>query len=108
MVRAGHSPSVRLFEAGACGTPIISDYWKGLGSIFDIGSEILVARNADDTQRLLTTTTEDQRLEIGDRLRRRILREHTYQHRAEQLAEYALELIERPKVAVRRSGSRRV
>jgi spore maturation protein CgeB len=29
MIKAGYSPSVRLFEAAACGTPIISDYWEG-------------------------------------------------------------------------------
>ena len=44
MVRAGWSPSVRLFEAAACGTPIISDRWDGLDAIFAPGRDILLAR----------------------------------------------------------------
>jgi methyltransferase (TIGR04290 family) len=44
MVAAGFSPSVRLFEAAACGTPIISDAWPGLATLFEPGREIL-ARN---------------------------------------------------------------
>ena len=47
---------MRLFEAAACGTPIISDYWTGLEEIFEPGREILVARSADDTLRFLQTT----------------------------------------------------
>ncbi|HVL39168.1 MAG TPA: glycosyltransferase, partial [Fimbriimonadaceae bacterium] len=43
MIRAGYSPSVRLFEAAACGVPIISDYWPGLESFFRLGEEILVS-----------------------------------------------------------------
>src|SRR5581483_548045 len=39
MVRAGYSPSVRLFEAAACGVPIISDYWQGLETFFQPGEE---------------------------------------------------------------------
>ncbi|HJT87811.1 MAG TPA: glycosyltransferase, partial [Bryobacteraceae bacterium] len=49
MKDAGYSPSVRLFEAGACGVPVISDWWEGLDSIFAIGKEVLVASSADDT-----------------------------------------------------------
>src|SRR5919206_104750 len=48
MVAAGYSPSVRLFEAAACATPIVSDYWPGLETFFKVGSEILVASGADD------------------------------------------------------------
>src|SRR5690606_16394129 len=47
MIRAGFSPSVRLFEAAACATPVISDYWRGLENFFEIGKEILVASSAD-------------------------------------------------------------
>ncbi len=51
MVRAGYAPSVRLFEAAACGIPIISDYWEGLETFFKIGEEILISRTANDTLR---------------------------------------------------------
>ena len=48
MIAAGWSPSVRLFEAGACGTPILSDRWEGLDQLFAPGSEILLAETTDD------------------------------------------------------------
>ena len=40
---AGWSPSVRLFEAAAIGTPIVSDAWPGLDAFFVPGKEILIA-----------------------------------------------------------------
>ena len=49
MIRAGYSPSVRLFEAAACGVPIITDEWPGLATFFRPHHEILVARCAADT-----------------------------------------------------------
>src|SRR5581483_2163892 len=53
MVRAGHSPSVRLFEAAACGTPIISDRWDGIETLFKPGSEILLAAGAPESLRMI-------------------------------------------------------
>jgi spore maturation protein CgeB len=93
MVRAGFSPSVRLFEAAACGTPIISDAWDGLGELFDIGSEILVARSASESLEFLTDIGEEDRIAIGARARRRVLAEHTSSRRAGQLEAYAAELV---------------
>jgi spore maturation protein CgeB len=90
MIRAGYSPSVRLFEAAACGTPIISDYWDGLDTIFEIGREILVARDSDDVSRVLKDTSEAERKKLGERARQRALTEHTAAHRAEQLEGYIL------------------
>ncbi len=52
MIRAGYSPSVRLFEAAACGTPIISDVWDGLETIFVPGREIVLADAPDDGARV--------------------------------------------------------
>src|SRR3970282_181668 len=43
MIHAGYSPSVRLFEAAACGCPVISDWWEGLDQFFKVDEEILVA-----------------------------------------------------------------
>ena len=48
MIRAGWSPSVRLFEAAACGVPIISDWWDGLSSLFEPDTEILIAKRSAD------------------------------------------------------------
>ena len=88
MIRAGWSPSVRLFEAAACGVPIISDFWEGLDSFFEIGTEILVARSTDEAVRILRETSEEARLAMGERARERVLREHTAAHRAAVLADY--------------------
>ena len=65
MIRAGFSPSVRLFEAAACGTPIISDAWPGLEDFFEPSVEILIAHTAEDVLRYLTEPSEEQRTEIG-------------------------------------------
>lgn len=88
MVRAGYSPSVRLFEAAACGTPIVSDYWAGLDTIFQIGKEILVARSTEESLHLLRNTKEKERVRIGERSRKRILARHTAAHRAAELESY--------------------
>jgi spore maturation protein CgeB len=86
MARAGWSPSVRLFEAGACGVPVITDPWPGLETLFSPGSEILVA---GDVHSILRDTGEDERRRIGERLRRRVLGAHTAAHRAEELERLA-------------------
>lgn len=83
----GYSPSVRLFEAAACGVPIISDEWAGLDSIFRIGSEILIANDTDDVLNILANTPPHIRDEIAGAARLRVLREHTATHRAIQLEE---------------------
>ncbi len=43
MIAAGWSPSVRLFEAASCATPVISDKWAGIDSLFDPDREIILA-----------------------------------------------------------------
>jgi spore maturation protein CgeB len=93
MVAAGYSPSVRLFEAAACGTPIISDYWEGLDSLFEFGTEILVARSAADTLHYLRELPETERVAIGERARQKVLAHHTAAHRARELVGYARELM---------------
>ncbi len=88
MIRAGYSPSVRLFEAAACGTPIISDWWPGLDTLFRPGVEIVVARRAEDVLAALQTTPEHTRLAMADRARSRVLQHHTGRHRAAELMGY--------------------
>ncbi|MDQ3928864.1 MAG: glycosyltransferase, partial [Chloroflexota bacterium] len=61
MVAAGYSPSVRLFEAAACATPIISDWWEGLDTIFEPGEEVLVARSPGETLKYLRDMPEGER-----------------------------------------------
>lgn len=93
MIEAGYSPSVRLFEAAACGTPIISDPWAGLETIFIPGEEILIAHSSEEALRFLREIPDDERRELGERARQRVLAEHTARHRAQELESYALELL---------------
>jgi len=87
---AGYSPSVRLFEAAACGAAIISDNWPGLDSFFAPGEEILLPAGAEDVMHYLTELQDEELLRIGESARERVLAEHTSAHRAAQL-EYAVE-----------------
>lgn len=91
MIKAGFSPSVRLFEAAACGTPIVSDHWEGLSSVFAVGSEILTADEPDEVTYFLREMPEEIRREVGERARERVLREHTAAHRAQELESYIKE-----------------
>ncbi|HSP79159.1 MAG TPA: glycosyltransferase, partial [Myxococcaceae bacterium] len=91
MVQAGYSPSVRLFEAAACGTPLISDVWPGLDTLFTPGEEILLSRSAEETLGYLREVSEAERRALGERARARVLAEHTAAHRAQVLEGYALE-----------------
>ncbi|MHC1763013.1 MAG: glycosyltransferase [Verrucomicrobiia bacterium] len=92
MIQAGYSPSVRLFEAAACGTPIISDYWDGLETLLVPGEEILISHSADDTLRYLRNTSESERVELARRARQKVLDAHTSAHRAAELEGHVLSL----------------
>jgi spore maturation protein CgeB len=90
MVRWGYSPSVRLFEAAACGVPIISDDWPGLATIFAPDQEILVARSGRDVLRFLQMD-EGVRRQLALNARQRVLASHTAAHRAALLESYVEE-----------------
>lgn len=93
MIKAGYSPSVRLFEAAACGTPIVSDYWSGIESIFTLEKEILIARSSKDTLYYLKELTESERKAIGEKAREKVLTFHTAAHRATELEKYYKEAL---------------
>jgi spore maturation protein CgeB len=84
MVVAGWSPSVRLFEAGACGTPVISDIWVGLDQLFP-SEAIVLAEGADDVIRTLRDTSATQRSALAAAARRHVLAKHTATARAGEL-----------------------
>jgi nucleoside-diphosphate-sugar epimerase/spore maturation protein CgeB len=83
MIAAGWSPSVRLFEAAACGTPVISDKWAGIDSVLEPGREIVLAESADEVARQLFSGEKGR--DIGRASRARILANHTADHRASEL-----------------------
>ena len=84
MADMGWCPSGRLFEAAACGAPILSDAWEGLDTFFEPGSEILVASTTDEAVSTLDLTDRELR-RIAAASRDRTLREHTSGKRAEEL-----------------------
>ncbi|WP_119300741.1 CgeB family protein [Dongia deserti] len=92
MTELGWSPSVRLFEAAACGTPIISDLWGGIESFFRPDSEIFLARSADDVERILRCTGDAERRKTAAAARKRVLNAHTALHRAILLERYVHEV----------------
>ncbi|OGP12713.1 MAG: glycosyltransferase [Deltaproteobacteria bacterium GWA2_54_12] len=98
MVRAGYSPSVRLFEAAACATPIISDYWEGLGSFFKPVEEILVSRSAEESLRYLQGLTVEDRMAIGEKARKKVLSGHTASHRVDELESYMAVVLKKQEV----------
>jgi spore maturation protein CgeB len=85
MIEAGWSPSVRLFEAAACGTPIISDRWRGLTDLLPERKAILVADKTDDVVSAMTSIADTDRRAIAYRARAIVLAEHTGTARARQL-----------------------
>jgi len=87
MARTGYCPSGRFFEAAACGTPILSDWFEGLGSFFAPGEEIFVVHNADEVIAAMKCP-ESELARLAARARRRTLEEHTGECRARQLLEY--------------------
>jgi spore maturation protein CgeB len=99
MVAAGHSPSVRLFEAASCGVPIISDPWDGLDTLFRPGREIVIAHTPDQVLATLALP-EPRRTSIGHGGRKRVLAEHTAAHRARDLERLVLERAGRLAVAM--------
>jgi spore maturation protein CgeB len=84
MAAMGWCPSGRLFEAAACGVPMLSDWWEGLDGFFEPGREILVARTTDDVLEALDRSPEERRA-IAERARARVLASHTSAHRARDL-----------------------
>jgi spore maturation protein CgeB len=81
MIAAGWSPSVRLFEAGACATPIISDRWDGIADLFEPGGEIMLAETTED----VVAALEQDAAALGAAARATVLARHSAEHRGEQL-----------------------
>lgn len=84
MAAMGYCPSGRLFEAAACGTAVLSDWWTGLDTFFQPGEEILIATSTADALRALR---EDSSVfaQIGSRAKQRALDCHTADIRAQRL-----------------------
>jgi spore maturation protein CgeB len=84
MAALGHCPAARLFEAAACGVPVLSDVWDGLSDFFEPGTEILLADEPGAALEALALPAA-HKLAIGRRARARVLARHTAAHRAAEL-----------------------
>jgi spore maturation protein CgeB len=84
MARMGYCPSGRLFEAAACGTPVLSDEWEGLDRFFEPGREILVARTSDEAMDAVSLPPSALQA-VARAARERALAEHTAEHRGREL-----------------------
>jgi spore maturation protein CgeB len=99
MASYGFSPATRVFEAAGAGACIITDAWQGVELFLEPDSEILVARDAQEVVAHLASLTPERARAIGQRAKARVLRDHTYTRRAQQLEELLL--------SVQRRGSAR-
>jgi spore maturation protein CgeB len=84
MAAMGFCPSGRMFEAAACGAPMVTDWWPGLDTFFEAGTEIIVAQDTEDAIAAIEMS-EAERLSIAERARERTLAEHTADCRARTL-----------------------
>ena len=85
MAANGWSPATRVFEAAGAGACLVSDRWEGIDEFLEPGREVLVASSGDEVASALERLTPRVAAELGSAARRRILAEHTYAHRAEQV-----------------------
>ncbi len=86
MVEMGYCPSGRLFEAAACGTPLLTDEWDGLKDFFEPGTEILTASTTDDVVAAMDRS-DAELVSIAVAARERTLADHTAERRATELVE---------------------
>lgn len=94
LARTGFSPPTSMFEAAGAGACLITDPWEGVEAFFEPGSEILVARDANEIVDLLRTVDAKLAREIGGAMRRRAIQEHTYAARALQVREILRQPVE--------------
>ncbi|RFB85840.1 glycosyltransferase [Rhizobium leguminosarum bv. trifolii] len=92
MIAAGWSPSVRLFEAAACGTPVISDFWRGLEELLPDGEALIIAQGPADVVAVLAELADADRVAIAANARRRVLSGHTGAARGAELVRVLSEL----------------
>ncbi|WP_322886271.1 glycosyltransferase (plasmid) [Sinorhizobium medicae] len=102
MVAAGWSPSVRLFEAAACRTPIVSDWWEGIENFFPPGEAVVIAQSSSDVVTALTSPDEAQREALADCAYRRVAAEHSSAARARSFVEALESVAARTDLATQR------
>src|SRR5688572_3180160 len=85
MASYGFSPPTRIFEAAGSAACLITDAWEGIEAFLTPDREVLVSNDAEDVVQHLLALDDQKAKQIGQAAMRRVLSEHTYQHRALQL-----------------------
>jgi spore maturation protein CgeB len=85
MARYGFSPATRVFEAAGAGACLITDDWEGIPLFLEPGREVLVARDGSEVAEHLRRLSPERARSIGAAAMQRVLAEHTYHHRGEQV-----------------------
>ncbi|CAA9524682.1 MAG: Spore_germination_protein_CgeB [uncultured Sphingosinicella sp.] len=85
MAHIGFSPATRVFEAAGAAACLITDAWEGIEQFLTPNEEVLVARDGQDVADHVRALTPERARDIGQAALRRILTEHTYAHRGEQV-----------------------
>ncbi|TFI58260.1 hypothetical protein E2493_10755 [Sphingomonas parva] len=85
MADVGFSPATRVFEAAGAAACLITDAWEGIEMFLTPDEEVLVARDGQDVADHVAALTPERARAIGARALERILAEHTYTHRGEQV-----------------------
>lgn len=87
-------PTIRMFEALACGIPLVSAPWDDCEGLFEPGDDFLVARNGQEMREQLRAVLNDAGLarSLAEQGRRTILARHTCAHRVDELLAIHAEL----------------
>jgi len=80
-------PTIRPFEALACGIPLVSAPWDDMEGLFRPGTDYLVARTGTEIMEHLRTlcTDRDFSAQLASNGRETILARHTCSHRVDEL-----------------------
>ncbi|HEX2493108.1 MAG TPA: glycosyltransferase [Steroidobacter sp.] len=85
MADVGYSPPTRVFEAAGAAACLLCDAWAGIDEFLEPGKEVLCVASSDDVVERLAELSDEDARRIGGAARRRVLAQHTYAHRAEEL-----------------------
>ena len=85
MARYGYSPATRIFEAAGAAACLITDAWEGIEIFLEPGQEILIAKIGQEVANYLDELTKDRIQKVGRAAYKRVLAEHTYEKRVDEL-----------------------
>jgi spore maturation protein CgeB len=91
-------PTIRPFEALACGIPLVSAPWLDIEGLFTVGKDFLMARNQREMTSNIRAVLHDRDLadELSAHGRQTIMTRHTCAHRVDELLNIYAQLNDRP------------